>query len=111
MTASEDTPDEMTLFNLRVEVCEIGGRSVCGMKVGDYFEVRNSDQLSLPDGQPFCYWAIQSVLPLLPAKMRKLPAGDWLEQDSIACCPDPEEGLLMKISRIGTVTMKTEDLT
>jgi uncharacterized repeat protein (TIGR04076 family) len=43
--------------------------------------------------------------------MRKLPAGDWLEQDSIACCPDPEEGLTMKISRIGTVTMKTSDLT
>jgi uncharacterized repeat protein (TIGR04076 family) len=103
--------EEMTLFNLRVEVCEIKGRSVCGMKVGDYFEVRNSDQLSLPPGQPFCYWAMQSVMPMLPAKMRQLPPGDWLEQDSVACCPDPEEGLSMKITRTGTVTLKTADLT
>jgi uncharacterized repeat protein (TIGR04076 family) len=103
--------EEMTLFNLRVEVCGIKGRSVCGMKVGDYFEVRNSDQLSLPPGQPFCYWAMQSVMPLLPAKMRQLPPGDWLEQDSVACCPDPEEGLSMKIIRTDTVTLKTADLT
>lgn len=60
--------DEMTLFDLRVTVTEIGGRSVCGMKVGDYFEVRNSDQLSLPEGRPFCFWAIQSVLPFSPRR-------------------------------------------
>jgi uncharacterized repeat protein (TIGR04076 family) len=102
---------QMTLYDLRVTVAEIKGRSVCGMKVGDYFEVRNSDQLSLPDGQHFCFWAIQSVLPLLPAKMRKLPDGDWLEQDSLVCCPDPEEGLVMRIDRIGTVTLNTDDLT
>jgi uncharacterized repeat protein (TIGR04076 family) len=102
---------EMTLFDLRVTVTEIRGRSVCGMQVGDYFEVRNSDQLSLPSGRPFCYWAIQSVLPLLPAKMRKLPDDDWLEQDSVVCCPDPEEGLLMRIDRIGEVKLKTGDLT
>lgn len=105
------TDDEMTLYNLRVTVAEIKGRSVCGMSVGDYFEVRNSDQLSLPEGRPFCFWAIQSVLPLLPAKMRRLPASDWLEQDSLVSCPDPEEGLTMRIERIGEVTMKTSDLT
>ncbi|GGF11570.1 TIGR04076 family protein [Williamsia phyllosphaerae] len=103
--------DEMTLYDLRVTVSEIRGRSVCGMKVGDYFEVRNSDQLTLPAGQAFCYWAIQSVLPLLPAKMRRLPDSDWLEQDSLVCCPDPEEGLIMRVDRVGEVTMRTEDLT
>ncbi|WP_216897540.1 TIGR04076 family protein [Nocardia alni] len=103
--------DEMTLYNLRVTVCEIKGRSVCGMRVGDYFEVSDSDRLSLPPGQTFCYWAIQSVLPLLPAKMRRLPETDWLEQDSLVCCPDPEEGLTMTVERIGEVTMKTADLT
>ena len=50
-------------------------------------------------------------MPLLPAEMRPLPAGDWLEQDTLVCCPDPEEGLIMKIEMIGTVTLKTSDLT
>lgn len=103
--------DEMTLYNLRVVVHEINGRSVCGMKLGDFFEVHNSDQLRLPDGQSFCFWAIQSILPLLPAKMRDLPAGDWLEQDTLVTCPDPEEGLIMRIERIGRVTLKTSELT
>jgi len=40
--------DSMRLFDLRVTVDEIRGRSVCGMDVGDYFEVRNSNQLSVP---------------------------------------------------------------
>ena len=110
-TGPEAPPqEEMTLFDLRVTVDEIKGRSVCGMQVGDWFEVRNSDQLSLPPGRHFCFWAIQSVLPLLPAKMRRLPDSDWLEQDSLVCCPDPEEGLVMRIERIGQVTMKTSDL-
>lgn len=87
----DESMDEMTLFDLRVEVCEIKGRSVCGMKVGHYFEVRNSDQLSLPDGQPFCYWAIQSVLPLLPAKMRKLPAGDSSSRTRSPAVPIPKK--------------------
>jgi uncharacterized repeat protein (TIGR04076 family) len=108
---SADPAETMTLSNLRVSVCEIKGRSVCGMKVGDYFEVRDSDRLSLPDGQPFCFWAIQSVLPLLPAKMRRLPESDWLEQDALVCCPDPEEGLLMRIERTDEVTLRTADLT
>ncbi|WP_432514761.1 TIGR04076 family protein [Kineococcus sp. SYSU DK001] len=107
-----DDPDEtMRLFDLRVTVCEIKGRSVCGMSVGDHFDVRNSDQLSLPPGQSFCFWAIQSVVPLLAAKMRKLPDSDWLEQDSIVCCPDPEEGLLLKIERTREVELRTADLT
>ena len=103
--------DTMRLFDLRVTVTEIRGRSVCGMAVGDSFTVRNSDQLSIPEGRHFCYWAMQAVFPLLAAKMRQLPLGDWLEQDSLVCCPDPEEGLIMRIDRIGEVTLNTADLT
>ena len=36
-----------SLYDLRVTVAEIGGRSVCGMIVGDWFELRNSSQLVL----------------------------------------------------------------
>ncbi|CAB5006811.1 MAG: TIGR04076 family protein [Actinobacteria bacterium] len=103
--------DSMRLYDLRVSVHEIRGRSVCGMSVGDYFEVRNSDQLSVPESKHFCFWAMQAVFPLLAGKMRRLPEGDWLEQDTLVCCPDPEEGLIMRIDRIGEVELRTADLT
>ena len=40
-------------------------------------------------------YALQAVFPLLPAKQRRLPDKDWLEQDSFVCCPDPCERLIM----------------
>jgi len=51
------------------------------------------------------------VLPLLPAKQRQLPADDWLERDSLVCCPDPEERVVMRIERTGTRTLDATDLT
>ena len=55
--------------------------------------------LRLPPGGHFCIYALAAVLPLLPAKQRQLPASDWLEQDSLVACPDPEERLVMRITR------------
>ena len=102
---------EMHLYDLRVTVERIDGRSVCGLAVGDYFEVTESSRVRIPDGKHFCLFAIQAVLPLLPAKMRNLPAEDWLEQDSLVACPDPDERLVMRIERIGERTLLTEELT
>jgi uncharacterized repeat protein (TIGR04076 family) len=101
----------MELFDLRVTVESIGGRSVCGLKPGDYFELTNSAELRIPDGKHFCMYAIASVLPLLPAKQRQMSANDWLEQDSLVACPDPEEQMVMKIERIGRVKLNASDLT
>jgi uncharacterized repeat protein (TIGR04076 family) len=102
---------DMELFDLRVTVDRIEGRSVCGMRVGDYFELVNSAELRIPPGRHFCVYALQAVLPLLPAKQRKLPAGDWLERDTLVCCPDPDEGLVMRIDRIGVCRLNSADLT
>jgi uncharacterized repeat protein (TIGR04076 family) len=102
---------EMRLYDLRVTVASIEGRSVCGLQVGDSFEVTESSRVRIPDGRHFCLFAIQAVLPLLPAKMRRLPDEDWLEQDSLVCCPDPDERLVMRIERIGERSLRTEDLT
>jgi uncharacterized repeat protein (TIGR04076 family) len=103
--------DEMELYDLRVVVDSIGGRSVCGLAVGDSFELVNSAELRIPDGKHFCVYALQSVLPLLPAKQRKLAASDWLERDNLVACPDPEERLVMRIERTRTVRLDPEDLT
>jgi uncharacterized repeat protein (TIGR04076 family) len=102
---------EMRLYDLRVTVERIEGRSVCGLEVGDFFEVTESSRVRIPDGKHFCLYAIQAVLPLLPAKMRRLADGDWLEQDSLVTCPDPDERLVMRIARIGERTLVTEELT
>ena len=51
------------------------------------------------------------MIPLLPAKQPRLPESDWLEQDSLVCCPDPEELVIMRIERIGERTMHSSDLT
>ena len=102
---------DMTLYDLRVTVERIEGRSVCGLEVGDYFELTESNRLRIPEGRHFCVYALQSVLPLLPAKQRKLPDEDWLEQDTLVCCPDPEERLVMRIDRIRERTLQTEELT
>lgn len=102
---------EMRLYDLRVTVERIEGRSVCGLEVGDWFEVTESGRVRIPAGRHFCLFALQSVLPLLPAKMRRLPAQDRLEQDALVCCPDPDERVVMRIERLGERTLRTEDLT
>ena len=101
----------MRLYDLRVTVERIEGRSVCGLEVGDYFELTESNRVRIPHGRHFCLYALQSVLPLLPAKQRKLPDGDWLELDAHVACPDPDERVIMRIERVAERTLRTEDLT
>ena len=101
----------MRLYDVRVTVERIEGRSVCGLHVGDYFEVTESSRVRIPEGKHFCLFAMQSILALLPAKMRSLPPEDWLEQDSLVACPDPDERLVMRIERVGERALVTEELT
>jgi uncharacterized repeat protein (TIGR04076 family) len=98
-------------YDLRVTVERIEGRSVCGLAVGDYFELTESSRIRIPEGKHFCLYAMQAVMPLLPAKQRRLPDSDWLEQDSLVACPDPDERVIMRIERIGSKTLRTHDLT
>ena len=104
-------PQPFEIYDLRITVDAIEGRSVCGMAVGDYFELVESSKLRIPEGKHFCVYALSAVLPLLAAKQRQLAANDWLEQDSLVVCPDPEERLIMRIERINKRTMNSEDLT
>jgi uncharacterized repeat protein (TIGR04076 family) len=107
----DESDGAMQLFDLRVTVERIEGRSVCGLNVGDYFDLTRSSQLRIPAGRHFCVFALQSVLPFLAAKQRQLPAADWLEIDSLVCCPDPEEGLVMRIKRTELRTLDSGELT
>jgi uncharacterized repeat protein (TIGR04076 family) len=99
------------LHDIRVTVERIEGRSVCGLEVGDYFEVTGSSRLRIPSGRHFCIYALSAVLPLIPAKQRTLADNDWLEQETLVACPDADERVIMRIERIGERTLRTEDVT
>ncbi len=101
--------DDMALYDVRVVVDRIEGRSVCSMRAGDSFEVTHSSQLRVPGH--FCIYALQAVLPLIPAKQRPLPANDWLDSEQFVSCPDPEERLIMRIERGALRSMSSSDLT
>jgi len=49
---------DMRLFDLRVTVERIEGRSVCGLEVGDYFELTESSRVRIPEGKHFCLYAL-----------------------------------------------------
>ncbi len=99
------------IYDLRVTVDRIEGRSVCGMQPGDYFELIESSKLRIPPGKHFCMFALSAVLPLLAAKQRDLAEGDWMASDSLIACPDPDERLIMRVERIAKRTMDGDDLT
>ena len=101
----------MELWDLRVTVESIEGRSVCGMAVGDYFELTHSSRLTIPAGRHFCVYALASVLPLLPAKQRALEEDDWLAHEELVCCPDPDERLMMRIERRRRISLDPAELT
>jgi uncharacterized repeat protein (TIGR04076 family) len=102
---------DFELYDLRVTVVAIEGRSVCSMQVGDYFELTESNKLRIPAGKHFCVYALSSVLPLLAAKQRQLASNDWLERDSLVACPDPDERLIMKLERISRRILDSDELT
>ena len=99
------------LYDLRITVTAIEGRSVCGMQVGDYFELVESSKLRIPPDRYFCIYALSAALPLLAAKQREGAPNDWMERDSLVVCPDPDERLIMKIERIHKRVMDSDDLT
>jgi uncharacterized repeat protein (TIGR04076 family) len=104
-----DQPDQFELYDLQITVESIAGNCTCNMAVGDCFFLR-SGKLALPAGQDFCLYALQSTLPLLPAKQRLNHPADWMETDSRVTCPDPACGLIMRIDRIGRRTLRHDDV-
>jgi uncharacterized repeat protein (TIGR04076 family) len=101
----------MELWDLRVTVDSIEGRPVCGLAVGDYFDLTHSSHLTVPAGRHFWVYALAAVLPLLAAKQRSLAEDDWLERESLVACPDPEERLIMRIERRQRTVLDGDELT
>lgn len=88
------------MYDLRVEVAEIRGFCDLPHRVGDWFEVRNG-RLHIPDGKYVCIWALGSLLPMLPAKERRVAeSNDWLPRVQLLTCPDPNGLVIWRITQI-----------
>ncbi|MCE7997120.1 MAG: TIGR04076 family protein [Roseivirga sp.] len=96
--SKELRPDQFELYDLTVVVEKIEGKCTCEMAIGDCFHLKGG-KLSMPEGKNFCLYALQSTLPLLPAKQRRNHPADWMETDSRVICPDPACQLVMRIDR------------
>jgi uncharacterized repeat protein (TIGR04076 family) len=101
--------DSFELYDLAVVVEAIEGHCTCAMAVGDRFFLRGG-KLSLPDGADFCLYALQAVIPLLPARQRRNHPADWIETDTRATCPDPACRLIMRLDRVGARTLRHDDV-
>jgi len=86
----------INLQDLKIVVKEI--RGMCDtMEVGDYCVVRGS-RLSIPESPHFCFYALQSILPLIPAKQRKIDEpDDWLPTTWEVECPDPKGRVILQM--------------
>jgi len=99
MTDKKDLrDDQFVLYDLTVVVEKIDGHCTCNMNVGDCFYLKGG-KISMPQEKDFCLYALQSTIPILPAKQRNNDPADWMETDSRVICPDPACGLVMRIDR------------
>lgn len=101
--------DEFELYDLQVVVESIEGNCTCQMTVGDSVYLTGG-KISMPDNKDFCLYALQSVIPLLPAKQRLLHPADWMETDTRALCPDPGCGLTMRVDRLQKRAFKHDEV-
>ena len=106
---SELREDQFTLYDLTVLVERIDGNCTCNMAIGDSFCLKGG-KLSIPDNKDFCLYALNSVLPLLPAKQRQNAKSDWMETDSRVICPDPACQLIMRIDRVDTRILNHDEV-
>ncbi len=104
---SNSSDDTYFLHDLHVEVVVRktpegkDAKMICKHKVGDYFEVKG-EMLYLPKDQPFSMYALAALLPFLPAKQRMTHKNDWMTSDTDIACPDPNCGVLFRITKTHT---------
>ncbi|GAF69612.1 unnamed protein product, partial [marine sediment metagenome] len=91
------------MHELWIEVERVEG--VCSgpvpMVPGTGFLVRNGS-LIFPGGGPICLYALQSILPMIPAKERLTDddsACDWMGRVHHVQCPDPKGRVRWRIEQ------------
>ncbi|MGE5653450.1 MAG: TIGR04076 family protein [Bacillota bacterium] len=97
------------MHDLRIVVEEIRGFCDLPMHPGDHFFLRGG-RIYLPEGQYICMWALQSMMPLLPAKQRQsAESNDWIPHTSRICCPDPNGQVIWRIEVLDGAPEKLDE--
>ena len=92
------------MYELKISVTKVLGTCTAypPHKPGDYFTIRDGS-IRMPAGGHVCIWALGSLLPLIPAKERKIAeerTDDWMWRVHSAQCPDPDGRVVFKIERV-----------
>lgn len=106
---TQNKKNQFVLYDLEVVVTNIDGNCTCNMSIGDKFYLQGG-KISFPANKDFCLFALQSVIPLLPAKQRQNNPADWIETDSKVSCPDPACKLIMDIKRVKETIFNHDDV-
>ena len=82
------------MYELKIAVTRVLGTCTADppMKPGDTISVRDG-AIRIPAGGYICLWALQNLLPLIPAKEREIAEGrseDWMWRVHSVQCPDPD---------------------
>lgn len=79
------------MSRIKVTVERIDGYCNLPVQVGNHFYVEGS-RLVVPEGQPVCLWALQSMMPIFPILPHRdrLEDGHWVKKVSTFSCPDPK---------------------
>lgn len=88
------------LRDIQIEVESIDGRCSSKMKLGDRFTLSDG-QLHIPAGCHFCFYALQSAVPLLPAKKCAMKNNNTPDGEIRVLCPDPAGNVILRIDRKG----------
>ena len=107
--SKENNNGHFEIYDLKVVVERIDGNCTCNMNVGDSFYMKGG-KISITDNDDFCLYALQSCIPLLPAKQRINDPADWIETDSRVICPDPACKLVMRIDRESKRSLNHDDV-
>jgi len=91
------------MYELTVVVAKVLGTcsSEIPMKPGDYFTVRDG-ALRIPEGGHICLYALQSLMPVLTTKERRIGerhSDDWVWRVHHVQCPDPAGRVIFCILR------------
>ncbi|MFG1691058.1 TIGR04076 family protein [Gemmatimonadota bacterium] len=95
------------MYELKVSVKKVMGECTATppMKPGDHFTVRDG-RIEIPEGGYICLWALQSLMPVLTPKERKISEekeDDWMWRVHHTQCPDPEGRVIFKIEQTGVL--------
>lgn len=91
------------MYDLTITVSKVMGTCTADppMKKGDRFFVSDGS-LRLPEDTSVCIWALHNVIPLLPAKERRVDEAkeqDWLWRVNHVQCPDPNGRVIFRIQQ------------